>query len=597
MKLGIRGKLFFVSLLLLVCGGFTSGTYLESTLQKWLHVDRQIELDHLARTVTIMVTPLITAGADQRQLDAWASAIHDATATDVRIELGATVPMPSQTSANDSDMLRATIPIVAGEHRGTVQIATPVYEIQQMMQRLRWMLWAGGLLGLCVALFMSVLASHMVSRALRQLIAQAVALARGGGDRIQVQSEDELEHLAGSVNRLADGLQQTMAVLARERDRFETILRGMSDAVIALDPRQQIILANPAAVALLGLQPDLWRAQRERGDAPTLLDVTRSPAINALVHKAHHAVLGADAAQGHGSGEHAAVVSGECELPGPGDRRVLVTITPLGRDGSTVLVLHDVTERRRLETVRRDFVANVSHELRTPVSVIRANAETLMDGALHDPVLAPRFMDGILRNAERLARLISELLDLSRIEAGHIRLVMHPIRVADAVSRAIGALEGRALERHTVIRVNVDARAQVYADAHALDQILFNLLDNGIKYTSRGGEIEISAVEVNDASGAPQQVRIMVQDNGPGMDVAIQARVFERFFRADESRSRDAGGAGLGLAIVKHLVEAMGGTVGVRNIEPCGSAFWFTLPAADDTLLSHERHMDVIKTP
>jgi len=227
--------------------------------------------------------------------------------------------------------------------------------------------------------------------------------------------------------------------------------------------------------------------------------------------------------------------------------------------------------------VRRDFVANVSHELRTPVAVIRANAETLIAGAKNDPVMSTKLIDGLHRNAERLARILADLLDLSRLDSGQYRLDVSPVPLLPLCEASMSAVEPQSAARKVSVAIAIPDGVQVKADAKALDQILVNLIDNGIKYTHEGGHVWVEARRDGD------YVRIEVRDNGPGISAKHRERVFERFYRADPSRSREAGGTGLGLSIVKHLVESMGGDVGVEPNEPNGTIFWLRLKCAEGT--------------
>jgi len=227
---------------------------------------------------------------------------------------------------------------------------------------------------------------------------------------------------------------------------------------------------------------------------------------------------------------------------------------------------------RRLENVRRDFVANVSHELRTPVAVIRANAETLLAGAKDDPVMGPKLIDGLHRNAERLARILADLLDLSRLDAGQYRMDLSTVAVKAVTEQSLTAVEPQATAREVTIDVEIPDDLTVRADPKALDQIFVNLIDNAVKYTRAKGHVWVAA-RAEDA-----HVRIEVRDDGPGIADKHRERVFERFYRADPSRSREAGGTGLGLSIVKHLAESMGGAVGVEPNTPNGSIFWLKLP-------------------
>ncbi|WP_181197835.1 sensor histidine kinase [Enhygromyxa salina] len=228
-------------------------------------------------------------------------------------------------------------------------------------------------------------------------------------------------------------------------------------------------------------------------------------------------------------------------------------------------------EIRRLETVRRDFVANVSHELRTPVSIIQANAETLLLGGLDEPATARRFLDAVRRNAERLGQLISDLLDISRIEAGRYEIELEPLSLSSVARSVSCSVSETCRSRSVVFEVDIDPQLRVCADPRALEQVLVNLVENAVEYGPKGGTVELVAVEQDAA------VRIEVRDEGPGIAPDHRSRVFERFYRVDPGRSRHMGGTGLGLAIVKNLSEAMGGEVGVEPRAPEGSCFWIRL--------------------
>jgi two-component system phosphate regulon sensor histidine kinase PhoR len=379
---------------------------------------------------------------------------------------------------------------------------------------------------------------------LRELVASTRSLTGTGGAELPGARADQL----------ARDLEQTIAILARERARFRAVLEGMSDAVIALDADDLITLMNPAARSLLGAEADpLGRS---------LIEIVRAPALQDLL-----AQTGADAADAPGQAR-----TSEFDLPG-GQRRVLASVTVEPTSGGRVLVLHDVTKMRRLETVRRDFVANVSHELRTPISIVSANAETLLHGALEDRAGAVVMVEAIYRNADRLRHLIDDLLDLSRLEAGKLELAIATTEIGPLVGRVREAVIAKAEARGTRIRVEIPEGLGVQADAGALFQVLVNLLDNAIKYGQEGGDVVVVAARTGD------RVRLEVRDDGPGIAPTHRERIFERFYRIDPGRSRDMGGTGLGLSIVKHLLEGMDGRIGVASNHPRGSIFWIDLPA------------------
>jgi two-component system phosphate regulon sensor histidine kinase PhoR len=361
----------------------------------------------------------------------------------------------------------------------------------------------------------------------------------------------ELRLLAEWINALAEDAERSRNALASERTLLASVADGLTQGVIAIDGDRRIEMLNDAARRMLGVQSSLV--------GEPLLEFVRVPELRALIERPEDA-------------------SAEVQLPS-GLRTLIRAARTWGRAGR-VLLLEDVTRVRRLESVRRDFVANVSHELRTPVAVIRANAETLMAGAKDDPQMAPKLIDGLHRNAERLARIIADLLDLSRLDAGQYRLDVSPVTVRSVTELSLSAVEPQATKRGITVEVAVPEAITVKADPKALDQILVNLIDNGVKYARPEGRVWVEAREVGDA------VRIEVRDDGPGIAEKHRERVFERFYRADQSRSRDAGGTGLGLSIVKHLVESMGGEVGVEPNAPRGSIFWLQLPRAAERVVA-----------
>jgi two-component system, OmpR family, phosphate regulon sensor histidine kinase PhoR len=383
--------------------------------------------------------------------------------------------------------------------------------------------------------------------ALRDLAKTAHDVARNESRRIVSSgpANDEVRELAEWINFLADDAARSRGALARERMLLAAVADGLTQGVIAVDGEHRIELLNDAARKMLGV------TSSPLGEP--LIDFVRVPELFDLL-----------------DGDSDATA--EVQLPNT-PRALIRTARKWGGDGR-VLLLEDVTAMRRLETVRRDFVANVSHELRTPVAVIRANAETLMAGAKDDPAIAGKLVDGLHRNAERLARILADLLDLSRLDAGQYRLELGCVPIAPVIEQALSAVEVPAAQRKVTVTVAIPDALAVRADPKALDHILVNLLDNGVKYGRPEGNVWI------EAQPAGTDVRIEVRDDGPGIADKHRGRVFERFYRADPGRSREAGGTGLGLSIVKHLVESMGGEVGVEPNTPQGSIFWLRLPQA-----------------
>ena len=401
---------------------------------------------------------------------------------------------------------------------------------------------------------MTLYANRSLARSTRELVVTAQAMANGDlrgrsprhGD---AGAASELGRLGLALDRLGEQLAAQLAQLRGERDRLNAIVEAMAEGVLVLDAQRRVVLANPAARRILALPQD------RAGAPPDLLDLQRVPSLHALAERALH---------GRRQSEELVLQDG---------RQALVQTAPLEGTGA-VLVFHDLTDLRRLETVRRDFVANVSHELRTPLAAIRGYSETLVEGGLEDRARAQEFVAVIHRHAERLARLLDDLLELSRLEAGRRPLAQEPLPLEELSERALELVRAKAAERHVELSSAVPANLSLRGDADAVVQVLVNLLDNAVKYTAEGGHVRLGAQH-----GGGQSIRITVEDDGAGIEPQHLDRVFERFYRVDSGRSRDMGGTGLGLAIVKHLVQAMGGAVGVQSVVGKGSTFWFELPA------------------
>jgi two-component system phosphate regulon sensor histidine kinase PhoR len=322
------------------------------------------------------------------------------------------------------------------------------------------------------------------------------------------------------------------------------LISSFPEAAGILDETRSFALVNERLDRLLG-RDCLGR---------TVLEATRSGDLDA-------------AAQAALNGEAV-----ERELPLPSSQlQVRATLAPLS-GGRAILVLHDLTAARRMEAMRRDFIANASHELRTPVAAIAGAAETLLAGALPDPD-ARKFVEIISRHADRLTRLTRDLLDLSRLEAGEFHAALGAVELLPLCESCIDLVRDKAKEKELALGFDGPQELKALADRRALEQMLVNLLDNAVKYTPRGGRVTLLA------DGAGSNVLLSVIDSGPGIEPRHQSRIFERFYRVDGGRSRDAGGTGLGLAIVKHLALVQNGEAGVESGN-FGSRFWIKLPAA-----------------
>ncbi|MEC9466718.1 MAG: ATP-binding protein [Myxococcota bacterium] len=587
MKLGVRTRFFGVTILLVIFVLFSSGYWLlgqlrlefenrlETEMSGYVRAAREAvetsrepstvaAMDPLAdRLGAAMKVRVTIIGADGRLLgDSKLSAdeVRKGENHAERPERLDAVTENYGKVTRYSNTLRKEMFYVAVKYErdagpGVVRVAMPLAQIGTLEDQLRVVLILAGTLAVGLTLLSGALTSHLLSRTLRRLVERARRLAERRGISIASPVGDEIDALARSLNRLSEDLERMLDTLATERDRFGAVLEGMADGVLTLDESMTIRLINPAAISLFQLSKDPT-------DAP-LVDSIRVPELLALCQEATT----------HDAGE----TVGEFELNFREPRSLLVRAAYQPKTGGIVVVVNDITEMRRLEKMRRDFVANVSHELRTPVSVIRANAETLTAGALKDVERAPLFVDGILRNSERLSGLISDLLDLSKIEAGQLNFELKPVSVADSARRAVETLQHRTEEKSMTMLVEIDESVLVYVDEMALDQIMLNYVENASKYTPAGGTIICKAEEEKG------QVRIEVHDDGPGIDLHHRPRLFERFYRVDSGRAKNMGGTGLGLAIVKHLAAAMQGQVGMEGREPHGSIFWVSLPSSAET--------------
>jgi two-component system phosphate regulon sensor histidine kinase PhoR len=359
---------------------------------------------------------------------------------------------------------------------------------------------------------------------------------------------DPLDGLAAAVNAATLRIRRTLDGAQREAHQLRAVLDAMADGVFLFDQDVHLILANRAAQHLFG-----FRLEAVLGSTP--IRVFRRHELDTLIRRVRE----------RGAGDHLEM---EQTLP---DRRVFrVVADPVGPDGGILVVVRDLTEVRRAEAVRRDFVANVSHELRTPLASVRAMAEALQDGGLEDPDLAQRFLGQIVQEVDRLGRLTQELLDLSALESGAVQLRMEPLRAAEILEE-VARRFGPVAERKG-IRLEVGGDGEVFGDRDRLVQALGNLVDNALKFTPAGGEVQLWTEERADA------VVLAVEDTGPGIPPDHLPRVFERFYRVDPSRARQSGGAGLGLAITKHIALSHGGRVEAANRSGGGARFAITLP-------------------
>jgi len=475
-------------------------------------------------------------------------------------------------------------PVMSGDRVvGAVYVVRSMAELYETMERVNRIFVSGVLLALGLTAVLGVLLAGTITRPVMALTRQAVAVAEGRfGGRVPVLGDDEISRLSAAFNEMTDRLSQALAMHEEEKEKLASILANMSDGVLAADEHGRVIVANRRARTLLGVE------ELEGHMIAEVLRIGDEPVSEAL--KGHESIL---------------LVRTRDE-DGEEDLTLRITLTPIrSRDKGTVgviAVLHDVTEMEKLEQARREFVANVSHELRTPLTTIKSYAEALEDGALNEPPLAGRFV-GVIRNeTERMIRLVSDLLHLSRFDSQQAELHLEPIDIPDMLEDVADRFSLQLRQKSITARVRAEGEWEpVLLDRDGIDQVLDNLVSNAIKYTPDGGEIEIAA-ELADgpATGAPSGGRrepgrdgrrgasgarrgerhlvLTVRDTGIGIPKKDLGRIFERFYRVDKARSRSMGGTGLGLSIAREIVRAHGGVIAIDSEVGTGTTVTVRLP-------------------
>jgi two-component system phosphate regulon sensor histidine kinase PhoR len=433
-----------------------------------------------------------------------------------------------------------------------VRYALPLTAVEDRIQSLRRLAVVGLGAGLAAALVLTWIASALLSRRIRS-VAEVAQRYKSGDFSVAARDHghDEIGTVANVLDDTARELGARLADMGRERAHMDAILNGMVEGVVLVNQSGRLVMTNPAVRQMLRLPATAEGLQ--------YLEVVRHPTITKQLSTAL-------------AGRQPAPVDVELELD---IRRTFDShAVPVAseRGGGAVLVLHDITDLKRADQIRRDFVANVSHELRTPLTAIRGYVEALTD----DPTSseAGRFLEVISRHTLRMERLVRDLLRLARLDAGQETLERSACSVAAIVSGVEHEMEAQLETRHQRLSVTIDADASmVPGDAAKLHDVFRNLIENAIHYSPDGGTIEVASHRRGD------QVVITVADRGPGIPAGELQRVFERFYRVDRSRTRDPGGTGLGLSIVRHLVGLHGGQVSASNREGGGACFTVTLPA------------------
>jgi two-component system phosphate regulon sensor histidine kinase PhoR len=455
------------------------------------------------------------------------------------------------------DMLYVAVALTdEGRRPSVLRLALPLTAVRDASIQLRHILLVTFLVAVALVWLVSLWTAGTLTAPVQRLVDMARRIGRGDLQaRVREPASGELAELTDVFNATAERLAELVTSSEREARYYEAILEQMSDAVVVVDERERVQFINATFVRLFGVDDEDIRDRY-------LTQIARSYELSVMLTRAL---------------EQGAVQRDEVRVLYPETRILAAAVTPLlGPEGKTVgavALVRDVTELRRMDEVRRDFVANASHELRTPVTGIKALAEAMQSGALEDPEKGPRFLQQILDAADRLTLLLDDMLTLTRVERGPEFVDPEPVIVAEALAEAAAHMEPSAMAKGVALRTEVGEDDQVHADSASLQTVLINLVDNAVRHTPADGEVVLSGHAVAEG------YEVRVTDTGAGIPEEHISRIFERFYRVDPGRGRDSGGTGLGLAIVKHIAEAHGGRVDVRGTPGAGTTFSVFFPA------------------
>lgn len=474
-----------------------------------------------------------------------------------RLRAGETVVRTYYDAAVKENVFSVSMPIwVQGRMAGAVVVRAPLAGMAATLRGIRYELGRAALIAIILSLLVGLTLSRRISGPVRDVTRATRALASGNyGVSVPVRGSDELADLASSINELSARLGETINALTREKSQTQAILASMAEGVIATDTKGRVLLVNEPACRLVGLPQGSPQPQHvdELGQGSAIREalmgvLAQNRAVQQTVEAAHGTQLAVAAWPVRGVG---------------------------GVSQGAVALLRDISEEVRQERNRREFLASVSHELKTPLTSIRGFLQALVEGVVSDPYQVSRYYRLMLEETLRLTRLVNELLDLSRIQSGTVRLRQEEVQIAELVQEAVDQMLPASDEKGVTLETQAEeGLPSLFADRDRIKQVLINLVDNAIRHTPGGGRVKVSA-RLQDGNF----IAVHVEDTGPGIPPEEQPRIWERFYKVDKSRRRTGGGTGLGLAIVKELVELHGGRVGVSSMPGEGADFWFLLPA------------------
>jgi two-component system phosphate regulon sensor histidine kinase PhoR len=494
---------------------------------------RTVELgDRLGVRITVVATDGVVLADSVRDP---ATMENHAGRPEIRAALDGSIGVASRVSETTGEPYRYVALPPEGDE--VVRVALPLSIVQERLGHVRRLIGLGTGLAALIGVVAVWLIARGLTRPLRRLSESVERISAGNLDtRVPDDGTAELALLGRTLNRMQRELDTRLDELKRDRQRRDAILSAMDEGVVLIDARGSIGYANPAATDLLGSE-----------------DASLPATLRTLVERTRiEGTLG----------------SGEVDTGAPG-RTLHASAVPLQEPGEILLILRDVTAERRVEAMRRDFVTDASHELKTPTAAIRAAAETVERAVIEDPAAAERFAAQLRRDAIRLSKIVSDLLDLSRLESEGSQL--EPVRLDRVVGEELGRLREHAAEAGLQLDWQSDP-VTVLGSAEDLSIVARNLLDNAIRHTAKGGTINV-AVRASNGDAT-----LEVQDTGIGIPSRDLPRIFERFYRVDRARSRETGGTGLGLSIARHVAERHGGRIEAESELGRGSTFRVTLP-------------------
>lgn len=453
------------------------------------------------------------------------------------------------------EMLYIASPVkCGGEIVGVARLALPLTTLRHQQNRILNIVLLGLVAAFIFSLVLSFGFANRVSRPLRQMMQIGKSMSKGDfTQRIKIKTKDEIGELSEILNQMSDELSHKIAQISEEKSQLDSILSSMVEGVLAVDSSGRVLLVNKTLSQILKLDSSFY--------GRSYYELIRNPELNQFVQE-----ILADPKE----------KEKDVSFFHPEERDFMVqsALVEQKRKGSISLlfVFHDITELKKTERVRKDFVANVSHELRTPLTSIKGFVEALRDGAINDPEKSLQFLSIISQHADRMNKIVTDLLQLSRIESKDFTLKIEPFFLKELLDEVSSTLKNSSQEKSQILEISLPSPdLRVSADRHWITQALTNLVDNAIKYTPEKGKIKIEARDKGES------VEIAVIDNGIGIPQKDLPRIFERFYRVDKGRSRESGGTGLGLSIVKHIIEAHSGKVEVKSQEGKGSEFSFRL--------------------